>query len=86
MASIPTVSEITRTVAIDDLSPQELAVLFCNLVSGDQAQFFSAIWSVAKAWPGAGWCQQSCAIEQALDRDGREAIKVLAAHVIGTEA
>ena len=71
---------ITRRVAIDDLTPQELAAIFTELGSDDQAAFFSAIWNIAKAWPGAGWCMQSLAICEQADTDARSAIKTLTDH------
>jgi len=72
---------VTRTVAINDLTPQELAHLFTGMDSVNQARFFANIWTIAKAWPGAGWCQQSCAIIEKADADARSAIKSLAEHL-----
>ena len=84
MATVATT--ITRTITIGDLRPQELAVLFCGLDSLGQADFFGEVWAIAREWPGAGWCQQSYAISEALDADGREAIRVLAGHALADEA
>lgn len=72
---------ITRTITLDDPTPAELAAAFCDLDGDDQAAFLSAVWRIAKEWPGAGWCQQSYAIMQASDRDTRETIRVLASHL-----
>ena len=74
-------ANVTRTVLIDDLTPEELAALFCELHSAGQAAFFSEVWRLAKAWPGAGWCQQSYSIARDIDDDGRNAIRTLAGHV-----
>jgi len=71
---------VTRTVEINDLTPQELAHLFTELGSDDQAAFFSAVWNIAKAWPGAGWCMQALGICEEADSDARSAIKALAEH------
>lgn len=75
---------ITRTVNITP-SPVELAQLFAEMGNNDQATFFGEVWRIAKAWPGAGWCQQSLAIVEEMDSDGRQAIETIAAH-LGSEA
>lgn len=76
---------VSRTLEIKDLTPQELAELFCEMWAEEQAEFFAAIWRNAKDWDGAGWCQQSCAIlKEASKHDGRdafEAIRTLASHL-----
>ena len=72
----------TRTIEINDLTPLELADLFCEMDGRQQAEFFTEVWGIAKHWPGAGWCQQSYAINQELDTCGREAIRVLAGHCL----
>ncbi len=77
---------ITRTITVDDLTPGELAEIFAEMSGDQQAEFFTAVWIIARAWPGAGWCQQSYDIARNLDRDGREAIETLAAHVLGEPA
>ena len=77
---------ITRTVAINDLTPQELAHLFTEMGGTQQAKFFSEIWTIAKAWRGAGWCQQSLAICEEADSDARNAISTLAAHLASVPA
>lgn len=72
---------IARTIQINDLTPDELAMLFTEMDSEDQARFFATVWTLAKDWPGAGWCQQSCGIVQASNSDAREAIRTLASHL-----
>jgi hypothetical protein len=73
---------VTRTIQIDDLTPQELAALFAGMSNRQQAEVFSEIWRIAKEWPGAGWCRQSCDIVDVLDKDGRDALETLAAHLL----
>lgn len=74
-------ADVKRTFAIDDLTPEELAALFCDLFADQQARFFTEVWRIAKEWPGAGWCQQSCEIVKQADPDALGAIKTLAAHL-----
>jgi hypothetical protein len=71
---------ITRTITLDDLTPDELAELFCKMFADEQAAFFAKVAQVASTWPGAGMCQQACAIADHLDHDGRYAIERLADH------
>lgn len=73
---------VTRTIQFEDLTPRELAELFAEMNGDKQAQFFAAIWDIAKEWSGAGWCKQSHEIAQCADvNDGaRQAITTLAAH------
>lgn len=73
---------ITRAVAVDDLTPAELATIFTDMSDFQQAKFFAHVWQIAKAWPGAGWCQQSYSIVQRIDADGRNTIAALAAHLV----
>lgn len=73
---------ITRTIEFNDISPAELAETFCYMNSAQQAEFFSRISAIAATWPGAGWCQQSCAIAGDIDYKGREVIEKLAEHVL----
>ena len=70
--------EITRTVTIDGITPAELAQVFCAMYADEQAAFFSEVGRIASAWPGAGWCQQSCAISENLDKRATETIVKLA--------
>lgn len=72
---------ITRTITLDDPTPEELAKAFCDFDNGDQAAFLSAIWQITKAWPGAGWCQQSCSIVEVADNDAIQTIRTLASHL-----
>ncbi len=69
---------ITRTIELDDLTPDELAFAFCEMDGQKQAKFFSVVGKIAATWPGAGWCQQSCAISEHLDKSATETIAKLA--------
>jgi len=71
---------ITRTVELDDLTPQELADTFANWTGDKQAEFFSAIGRIAKGWPGAGMCMQALHIAEHLDAEGRYVIERIADH------
>ena len=73
---------VSRIIHLDDLNPGELADLFCEMDDHQQAEFFEAIHRIAKDWPGAGWCQQSCSIAGKLSDEGREAIRTLAGHAL----
>jgi hypothetical protein len=73
---------IKRTHTVDvEITPRELAEAFCDMIDAEQAQFFSHVWDIAKSWPGAGWCQQSCSIISATDMNARAAISTLASHL-----
>lgn len=74
---------VSRKIDLTDLTPAELAELFCDLLSDGQAEFFNEVGAIAKAWPGAGWCQQSCSIVRApeLNDVGRQTIASLADHL-----
>lgn len=76
---------LTRTFEITDVTPQELASMFTSMCGDQQAEFFDAVWDIARKWPGAGWCQQSCDINKHLTRDGKQAVVTLASHVTGTD-
>lgn len=65
---------ITRTFAIADITPEELAAVFAAMDGAQQARFFSQVGKIAGTWRGAGWCQQSCAISEHLDKVGTETI------------
>lgn len=65
---------LTRSITIDDLTPEEMAYLFCEMDSRGQARFFTRVGEMAANWSGAGWCQQSCAISQHLDKTATETI------------
>ncbi len=73
---------ITRTFHISDISPQELASLFTAMFDDAQAEFFAEIGRIAKDWPGAGWCMQSCCIAGKLSDEGRAVIETLAGHAL----
>lgn len=65
---------VTRTIELDDLTPDELAELFAHMFGDQQARFFTRVGEIAATWPGAGWCQQCCAISEHLDKVGTETI------------
>lgn len=69
---------LTRAFAIDDITPEELAELFADMFGDEQARFFTRVGEISDEWPGTGWCQQSCAISEHLDRKGTETILKLA--------
>jgi hypothetical protein len=73
---------VTRSIELTDLEPAELAELFCEMDGEQQAWFFANIHRIAKDWPGAGWCMQSCEIARYLSVDGREVIRTLAGHAL----
>lgn len=71
---------ITRTIELDDLTPEELAFAFCEMDGAEQALFLSTVAKIAATWPGAGMCMQALGICEHLDRDGRYVIERLADH------
>ncbi len=71
---------ITRTVVIDDLTPEELAGRFADMGPRQQAKFFAAVAAIADTWSGAGMCMQAYAIADYLDAQGKYAIERLADH------
>jgi hypothetical protein len=73
---------INRTFEINDLTPEELARLFTDMVSFGQAKFFAEVWRIASEWPGAGWCQQSYDIAKNAEYcpGASDAVTTLAAH------
>lgn len=73
-------SQLTRTFEIDDITPQEMARVFAHYFDDQQAAFFEEVGRIAKDWPGAGWCMQSCSIARELSPLGRETILTLAGH------
>ena len=68
---------IRRTFEIGDITPEELATIFCEMDGEQQARFFSTVGKIAATWPGAGWCQQSCAISEYIDKSATETIMKL---------
>jgi len=73
--------KIERTIQINDLTPRELAELFCDMFGDQQATFFSEVWKIARDWPGAGWCKQSAEITRMADANAAQAIRTLASHL-----
>jgi hypothetical protein len=73
---------VTRTIELDDLTPEELAALFCDLDDDGQAAFLNRVGEIAAGWPGAGWCIQSLCIVQSPDLSdyGKRVIERLADH------
>lgn len=71
-------SGLTRTIEIDDITPEELAALFLGMFGDEQARFFNAFKAITGTWSGAGWCQQCCSMSQHLDAAGKETIAKLA--------
>lgn len=67
------------------LTADELAEAFCDMDSHQQAAFFASVWRIAKAWPGAGWCQQSCDIIRCGSADTLSAIETLASYMDATK-
>ena len=72
---------VNRTISFDDLTPEELAELFAAMDGQEQSDFFAAVWSLAKKWPGAGWCQQSHEIARLADNNAIQTIRTLASHL-----
>ena len=72
---------LTRTIDLSDMTPEEGAALFCSWDGQQQAEFFGHIAVRAKTWPGAGLCQQSYYIAEALDDDGRFVIDTIKGHI-----
>ncbi len=68
---------ITRTVTLSDLSPAELASIFAQMDSGQQAAFFDALAEEVKDWPGTGWCMQCSWIEQEMTPRARDVVRKL---------
>lgn len=73
---------VSRKIELTDLTPGEVAELFCDFDSDDQVSFFEAIDQIAATWPGAGWCQQSCEIARSCSPKARAVIQKLAEHVL----
>jgi hypothetical protein len=71
---------ITRTFAIVDLSPDELAAVFAGWGAGKQAAFFDSVGRIAETWPGAGMCMQALHIAAGLTPTGRYVIERIADH------
>lgn len=72
---------VSRTIELSDITPPELATLFTDMDSEQQAWFFAQVWLIAKDWPGAGWCQQSYEIIRCGSVNTLSAIETLASHL-----
>lgn len=70
---------ITRQIDVT-ITPEEAAEAFAGWDAKDQAAFFSEVYDISRAWPGAGWCQQSYSIVRELDASGKNAVESLADH------
>ncbi len=73
---------VTRSIVLADLTPEELAELFCEKCGDEQARFFDHINVIARSWPGSGWCGQAHDIAQNLGTGGRSVVKTLAGHTV----
>lgn len=74
--------KFTRYITVDfEPTPEEIADVFVNMNSEQQAAFFAHIKVATADWPGAGWCQQSYAIAKDLNAPGRDVLQTLVAHV-----
>lgn len=71
---------VTRSVTIDDLTPQEMAEIFCNMFADQQAVFFNTVGAISRTWPGAGMCQQAYGIVRHLDDLGLYVVQRIADH------
>lgn len=69
---------ITRTIEIKGLTPEELAKEFSSWGGSWQADFFGHLADITAEWPGAGWCQQCSAIAPELGPGGKSVIAKLA--------
>jgi hypothetical protein len=71
----------SRTIALDDLTPGELATLFAHMASDDQAHFFNKVGAITRNWPGTGWCMQCAHIVDCLSDEGAKVVLTLAGHI-----
>ncbi|HEX8414756.1 MAG TPA: hypothetical protein VF637_12850 [Sphingomicrobium sp.] len=76
---------VTRTIKVDDLSPEELAAVFVGYFDAQQAEFFNEVYRLSRAWSGTGWCGQACSIAPLLDAGGRSVVTTLAGHIADRE-
>lgn len=72
------VATVTRTVVVSDLTPAEMASIFAQWDSDQQAAFFDALKAEAADWPGMGWCGQAMSIVDKLGDPGFEIVAKLA--------
>ena len=70
---------------VAEFTPQQIAEMFCDMDSEEQAEFLNEVWEIARGWRGAGWCQQSSSIAQSdrLEDGGKNVIAALAEHAFG---
>jgi len=64
---------MNRTITIEiHPTPEELAEIFCDMNSGDQAKFFNTIYKISSKWPNP-FCFQLEAITKCkeLSENGR---------------
>jgi|GEM_PF-6850855 hypothetical protein len=69
-----------KTVEVE-VSPEELAEVFCEFGDDEQAAFFAAIKPITDKWGSAGLCSQSNWICRKLNDDGRFVLETLASHL-----
>ena len=69
---------ITRTVTVENISPQELARLFSEMSDIEQAAFFDAVANESMPWPGLGWCMQSMNISRHMTQQAKDIVIKLA--------
>lgn len=74
-------SLVSRTISLDDMTPEEMAKLFAAMGSDEQIRFFSALRAETKDWPGSGWCMQCSYIAADADTDALFILGTLAGHV-----
>ena len=73
---------VTRTVVVNDLTPEEMAFIFATWFSDKQAAFFAAIHTESADWPGSGWCQQAEGIVRDATGKALFVLDKLADHVV----
>lgn len=71
----------TRTITLDDMTPEELAQLFAPMGSDEQARFFDALAVITGDWRGLGWCGQCAYMVDNLSTAGAEVVLTLAGHI-----
>ena len=70
-------NHITRTITLDDITPDETAMLFAKYNSEGQARFFHALHDIVEKWGGMGWCGQCSWIADDITPEGRKVIAKL---------
>lgn len=71
---------VSRTIDLHDLTPSELALLFAELGSDEQAAFFDEVGRLSDEWPGLGWCGQCSYIADTLTLRALRVIETLNGH------